>query len=134
MGKIVMGAVVAVLATVMAWPVSAHPVSRFQACTVAVPGGCESIAAAFIFGDTVIVNGRARPKHADREALVLRKRPHGSVFRVVGAVTVNDRGRMRLEWATDSGDAVQDAPYRFRFRIRGHGVSTPTEAHVLFGE
>ena len=50
-------------------------------------------------------------------------------FPVRGAPTRHPRW-----WRTDQGDAVQDAPYLFRFRILGHGASNPTEAYILFGE
>lgn len=130
---------VAVLATSTAliWPIPSavgHEPRSFEACTVQEPGSCMSIGAAFIYGDRVVVRGKVRPTHAGRVARVLRRDPHSTDWNVVATVTVSDRGRMRFVWETTRDDAVQDAPYLFRFRIPGHGRSNTTEAFVLFGE
>jgi hypothetical protein len=111
----------------------AHPTRDFDACTQ-TRRLCIDRGAAFDYGSLVIVKGHVRPAHSHQDAVVLRKRPHASVWRRVDTVGISDGGRMRYRWRTDHGDAVQDAPYLFRFRIRGHGVSNGTEAYVLFGE
>jgi len=114
---------------------SAHETSRFRACTVHhVPGSCFTIGAAFVYGNSVKVRAVAEPVHAGYEARVQRRDPHSQTWARVGAVTVSAAGRMRYVWRTRYGDAVQDAPYLFRFRIPGHGKSNKTEAYVLFGE
>ncbi len=115
-------------------PADAHPTERFGACTRHLPGMCMPIGAAFDYGDLVVVRGKARPPHAGSIAQVLRQRPHGFVFKRVGQVRVSSSGRMKFRWFTTRASAVQDAPYLFKFRIRGHGTSEPTEAYVLFGE
>jgi hypothetical protein len=115
-------------------PAGAHPTERFKACTRQIPGTCMPTGAAFNYGDLVVVRARARPPHAGSVAQVLRKRPHGFVFKRIGEVQVSNAGRMTFRWFTTRAAAVQDAPYLFRFRIRGHGASETTEAYVLFGE
>lgn len=134
MKKVVLFVVLLALMAVAVPAASAHETTRFRACTRHRPGMCMRIGAAFVYGQTVIVKGRVRPVHAGFMAEVLRRRPHGSVWRVVDEVRVSDAGTLRYRWETRYRDAVQDAPYRFRFRIRGHGTSNATEAYVLFGE
>jgi hypothetical protein len=112
---------------------SAHEPRSFSACTLS-GGECLSIGAAFVYGDEVVVRGKVRPAHAGMEARVLRRDPHASDWTRVGTVTVSDTGKMRFVWQTEFEDAVQDAPYLFRFKIPDHGRSTTTEAYVLFGE
>ena len=113
---------------------TAHPARDFNACTQHSRRLCIDRGATFHYGNLVVVKGHVRPNHTHQDAVVLRQRPHSSVWRRVDTVRISDVGRMRYEWRTDEGDAVQDAPYLFRFRIRGHGVSNRTEAYVLFGE
>ncbi|MGZ8629420.1 MAG: hypothetical protein ACXWZF_00425 [Actinomycetota bacterium] len=119
---------------VAAQPTAAHPATRFKACTRHLPGMCMRIGAAFDYGGTVVVKGKVRPVHAGFRADVLRRKPHGSIWRKVAEVRVSDAGTMRYRWRTSIDDVVQDAPYRFKFRIRGHATSNATEAYVLFGE
>jgi hypothetical protein len=124
--------VVALLALSLAQPAAAHDATRFRACTVS--GGCSRIGAAFLYGDTVVIRAKVRPPHAGYVASVLRRAPRSDRWVRVARVTVSDSGRMRYRWRTEREDAVQDRPYRFRFRIQGHGTSNSTEAYVLFGE
>jgi len=119
---------------VLAQPAAAHPTQSFRACTAHTTGPCTERGAAFSFGDVVLVRGAVVPAHAGRVARVLRQDPHTKVWTRVGEVTVSDMGTMRLRWRTHRPDAVQDAPYLFRFTIPGHGRSNATEAFVLFGE
>ena len=128
------GLVAAVAAPFPSGPAAAHEPRRFEACTVQLPGTCMDRGASFLYGDTVVVRGRVEPPHAGRVARVLRRDPGSDVWRRAGTVTVSDRGRMRFVWHTTRADAVQNAPYLFRFRIPGHGASDRTEAYVLFGE
>lgn len=135
LGKTIVATVVTSLAVVSLAPGAvAHEPRRFRACTVQVPGSCLSRGAAFISGDRVVIRGRVEPLHAGHVARVLRRDPGSTDWAVVGTVTVSDRGTMRFAWETTRQDAVQDAPYLFRFRIPGHGHSNRTEAFVLFGE
>ena len=130
----ILGFLAAVAAPVASGPAAAHEPRRFEACTVQVPGTCVDRGASFLYGDRVVVRGKVEPPHAGHLARVLRRDPGSTVWRPVGTVTVSDRGRMRFVWRTTRADAVQDAPYLFRFRIPGHGASDRTEAYVLFGE
>ncbi len=128
-------AVAALAASVSLVPTAvAHEPRRFTACTVHLPGSCIDRGAAFFYGDRVVVRGKVEPPHAGHVARVLRRDPHSTDWTVVGTVVVSDRGRMRFVWETTREDAVQDAPYLFKFRIPGHGHSNKTEAFVLFGE
>ena len=112
----------------------AHPARDFDACTDHTRRLCIDRGAAFGYGSLVTIKGHVRPAHSHQEAIVLRQKPHSRVWRRVDTVSISDSGRMRYQWRTDHGDAVQNAPYLFRFRILGHGASNPTEAYILFGE
>ena len=112
----------------------AHPAQDFDACTEQTRRICNDRGAAFDYGSRVTIKGHVRPAHSHQDAIVLRQKPHSRVWRRVDTVPISDSGRMRYQWRTDREDAVQDAPYLFRFRIREHGVSNITEAYVLFGE
>ena len=70
------------------------------------------------WGNTVIVKGKARPPHAGAQATVVRRNPHGHVWREIATVPVSDAGTMRYRWLTTHDDARRD-PYVFKFRIRG---------------
>jgi hypothetical protein len=118
----------------MSQPAAAHPPNRFRACTRQIPGYCTDLGAAFHYGDTVVLKGKVRPRHAGLMAAVLRMNPHGHRWRGVAKVRVSDAGTLRYRWMTTRDDAVQNAPYRFKFQIPGHGRSNATEAYVLFGE
>jgi hypothetical protein len=113
---------------------AAHPVRSFRACTK-YAGQCFDRGAAFIFGDVVLIKGHVLPAHAHLDAVVMRRKPHRSVYRRVGTVPISDRGGMRFRWDTSETQlAYQGAPYLFRFRIPGHGVSNATEVNVVYGE
>jgi hypothetical protein len=82
------------------------------------------------WGNTVVIKGKVRPRHAGLLADVLRRNPHGHVWREFAEVPVSDAGTMRYRWLTILDDARAD-PYLFKFRIRGHGRSDATEATVF---
>lgn len=110
---------------------AAHPTNRFRACTKDNGGGCVEVGAQIPFGGTVVLKGRVRPLHAGLMADVLRRNPHGHVWRVVGQVRVSDAGTLRYRWLTTLDDVTEGAPYLFKFRLRGHGRSNATEAYVF---
>jgi hypothetical protein len=126
------------LALVLVAPVfaSAHPVSEFHACAAhrRVGGPCFDRGAAYNYGTTVHLRAQVTPTHTTLQALVVRKKPYSSRWRVVDEVAISDTGRMHWAWHTTIEDAVQRRPYEFRFRIPNHGVSNRVEAFVLFGE
>lgn len=132
--RAVVSGVAALLVLPITQPVSAHPTQSFRACTVHIPGTCVARGAAFDYGDTVRVKGKVIPAHAGSAARVLRRDPHSTDWIRVGQVSVSSQGRMKFSWRTRRADAVQDAPYLFKFKIPGHGTSNKTEAYVLFGE
>ena len=115
---------------------SAHPANDFDACAAHRRRGgfCESRGVAYAYGTTVHIRAHVSPSHASETALVLRKKPYSTTWRVVDEVFISDTGRMRWAWHTTIDDAVQRRPYEFRFRIADHGVSNRVEAYVLFGE
>ncbi|HET7234935.1 MAG TPA: hypothetical protein VFK59_00715 [Actinomycetota bacterium] len=115
----------------VAW---AHEASTFRACTVQAPGSCLTRGASFLYGDTVAIRGKVEPAHAGVVAKVLRRDPGSNTWTTLAERTVSERGRLRFAWETDKDDAVQDAPYLFRFKIPGHGSSNGTEVYVLYGE
>jgi hypothetical protein len=45
------------------------------------------------------------------------------VWERVHTVRIADTGRMRWEWHPGKPDVINDHPYRFQFRIPGHGRS-----------
>ena len=110
---------------------AAHPTNRFRACTRERAGRCLEVGAQIPFGGTMVLKGRVRPLHAGLMADVLRRNPHGHVWRVVGQVRVSEVGTLRYRWLTTLDDVTEDAPYLFKFRIRGHGRSNATEAYVF---
>jgi hypothetical protein len=107
---------------------SGHATRRFRACTRS-RGTCVQFGAEIAWGNTVVLKGKVRPRHSGTLADVLRRKPHGHVWREVAEVSVSDAGRMRYRWLTIHDDARAD-PYVFKFRIRGHGRSDATEASV----
>ena len=60
-----------------------HPVNRFRACTYS-RGECVQVGAEIAWGNTVIVKGKVRPPHARAQATVVRRNPHGQVWREIG--------------------------------------------------
>ena len=127
-------ALIAVGTLLLPLEATAHPAREFRACARLAPGDCLERGAAFVYGDTAVIRGRVAPPHSEFEAKVLRRDPDRSRWRVVDTVPVTRRGKMFHLWDTRRSDAVQDEPYLFRFRIRGHGLSNTTEAFILFGE
>jgi hypothetical protein len=121
---------------VSAGTAAAHPTRDFHACAAYNRAGhfCEERGVAYTYGRTVRLRGHAQPSHTWQVALVVRRNPYSSRWRVVDEVPISDSGRMRWSWRTTMDDAVQRRPYEFRFRIPGHGLSNPVEAYVLFGE
>jgi hypothetical protein len=107
-----------------------HPTASFDACLrPPVAGGCGDNVT-YVYRDTVVLRGRVEPDHAS--AIVLRRAP-GDRWRRAGRVPVTD-GELVWRWHTHRPDAVQDAAYRLRFAIPGHGRSDAVLAWVLFGE
>ena len=115
---------------------TAHPTRNFHACAAheRAGGACTARGGAYQYGTTVHLRAQVSPSHASRTALVVRKRPYASTWRVVDEVFISDTGRMRWAWHTTVDDAVQRRPYEFRFRIADHGLSNKVEVFVLFGE
>ena len=114
----------------------AHPTRDFDACAAyqRTGGPCTARGGAYQYGATVHLRGQVSPSHASQTALVVRKRPFSSTWRVVDEVFISDTGHMRWAWHTTVDDAVQRRPYEFRFRIADHGLSNKVEVFVLFGE
>jgi hypothetical protein len=122
----------ALVAALLAPVAIAHPAGEFDACLTSPDVDFCSDSFSYIFGDTVVLKGVVETVHA--RAIVLRRTPHEPGWHRVGSVAISDAGRMRFIWRTHRPDAVQDAPYRFRIQIPGHGTSDVVEAWVLFGE
>ena len=130
MRRIALIVVLLLFVEVGAQPAAAHPANRFRACTKQPAGQCMNVGAEIFWGATAILKGKVRPRHAGFMADVLRRNPRGHVWREVAEARVSDAGTMRYRWLT-SLDDVHDLPYRFKFRIRGHGRSNATEAYVV---
>jgi hypothetical protein len=110
----------------------AHPAGAFDACVTQAGFDPCGDTFSYLYGDTVILRGTVATVHED--AVVLRRAPGSNRWERVGTVDITDAGRMIWRWRTHRRDAVQDAPYRLRFTIPGHGRSDVVEAWVLFGE
>lgn len=123
--------VVAIAVVLVAAPTAlGHPTTTFDACLrPPVAGECGDNVS-YVYRDTVVLRGQVEPDHAS--AIVLRRAP-GERWRRAGRVAVTD-GELVWRWHTHRPDAVQDAPYRLRFVIPGHGRSDVVLAWVLFGE
>lgn len=80
------------------------------------------------------LRGKVSPAHAGKMAGVWRRKPHGNTWKKVDTAEISEQGRIRWSWETTEDDAVQDAPYRFQFRIPDHGRSNRVLAWVIFGE
>lgn len=128
--------VVASVVVVGAGSASGHPTTEFRACAAhqRVGGSCFARGGSYAYGTTVHLRARVSPAHSEHRALVVRKRPYASTWRVVAEVFISDTGRTRWSWHTTVDDAVQRRPYEFRFRIPGHGLSNKVEVFVLLGE
>ena len=134
--KLVVGAL-AIGSLLGAAPSSAHDARSFDACAARrARAGAPTCGrnVTFLYGDTVFLRGSVEPPHARFEGVVLLKRPSADRWERVDTVPISDAGRMRYVWATDVDDADQMAPYRFRFKIPGHGRSNAVIVWVLFGE
>lgn len=116
--------------------VSAHPTRDFPACAAyrRTGGPCLDRGASYYYDTLVHLRGQVSAAHASQTALVVRKKPFSSTWRVVDQVHISDTGRMRWEWRPTAEDAEQRRPYEFKFRIAEHGLSNEVEVFVLFGE
>ena len=70
------------------------------------------------------------PKHVGAVALVWRFDPDLEQWGVVGMTVVHRWGRIRWSFETELADA-RDQPYRFRFEIPGHGMSSLAHLGVV---
>src|SRR5262245_5072500 len=103
--------------------VERHPMTRFHGCAPppetprrCVGGGDATLS--YSWGSTVYLRARAIPAHQGI-AQLWRVLPGAHQWFHLTDVTVGADGRMRWSWWTDEGDAYQDQPYRFQFRIPG---------------
>ena len=114
----------ALVLVVLAVPAGAHTPERFDSCAAhrRHGGTCEEIGT-YVFGDRVFLRARVVPFHAGLEARVMFLRPGAKEWRGGVLVPISDTGRMRWDFRPDKGDADQQQPWRFRFRIAHHGRS-----------
>ena len=114
---------------------SAHPTRSFDSCAAyRRHGGYCGDTASYVYGDRIHLRARVDPPHSRLEANVVFLRPGSEEWRRGVSVPISDTGRMRWSFTSERGDADQAEPWRFRFRIRGHGKSDVAEVFILFGE
>jgi hypothetical protein len=125
----------AALAVMVPSIASAHPTRSFDSCAAyRRHGGYCGDTASYVFGDRVFLRGRVSPSHTRFEAHVVFLRPGAAEWRRGVSLPISDTGRMRWSFRSEEGDADQTEPWRFRFRIPGHGVSDVAEVYILLGE
>lgn len=130
-------AALAVLLAITLWGPSAlaHPTRTFDSCAGYRPhGGYCGDTASYLYGDRVHLRARVVPAHSRREAKVRFLRPGAERWEAGVSVPISERGRMRWSFRSRRSDADQTEPWRFRFKIRGHGISDMVEVFILFGE
>ncbi len=114
----------------LAAPAIAHPTTSFSACTA--PRRAADCVDTGFFGDwqRVWIRGRVSGSHSRVDAVLMVRRPRSQTWQEVDTVRITDLGRMRFVWEPTEDDFDPSKPYRFRFRIPGHGWSEITEAYV----
>lgn len=118
-------------------PAGAHPTRAFDLCGAfrRHGGPCFDTTVGYQYAEqTVFLRGRASPPHSRFTAGVWRQRPRSHNWRRVDSVPISDTGRMRWSWRTTLGDADQQYPYHFQFRIRRHGHSNSLPVLITLGE
>ena len=123
------------LVLVLSRPAVAHPTRSFDACAAYQRhGGICDDTATYTFGDRVFLRARVEPEHRSHDAVVSFLRPGADEWRRGVSVDISEAGRMRWSFRSDKEDADQTEPWRFRFRIPGHGASDAVTVFILFGE
>jgi hypothetical protein len=119
----------------IAVPALAHPTTSFDSCAAyRGHGGYCGDSASYTYGDRVFLRASVVPAHADLHAWVVFLRPGADDWRRGVSVEISERGRMRWSFRSARSDADQAEPWRFRFRIGGHGASDVATVFILFGE
>jgi hypothetical protein len=114
---------------------SAHPTRSFDSCAAyRRHGGYCGDTASYSAGDRVHLRARVRPTHQDHDANVHFLRPGADEWRRGVSVHITSTGRMRWSFRSSRFDADQTDPWRFRFRIPGHGRSDVATVFILLGE
>ena len=127
--RLVVAAVGAILLAPQA--ASAHPTRSFDACAAYRRHGGDCLdAASYVAGDRVSLRARVQPPHARQHAYVIFLRPGADEWRRGVSVGISATGRMH--WSFRSAPQDPDRkPWRFRFRIPGHGKSDVVEVFLL---
>lgn len=107
----------------------AHPTPTFRGCVVSGER-CRWRGGVLADGSTARLAGIPMPKHGGAVALLWRFDPNSDQWRVVGTTIVHKWGKIRWSWQAELVDA-RNEPYRFRFEIPGHGVSTTAHLGVV---
>lgn len=127
-GRLAPGIVAALIAVaVPVSPAAAHRTSTFDACIGRIDVVCRD-SAPFLVGDHPRIAAEVRPTHSRLRAEVLRRPPRGDWERVT-SVAIHGGGRMSWTWDTEPSDARR-RPWRFTFRIPGHGQSDVVRIRV----
>ena len=123
------------LVVLLSEPALAHPTRSFDACAAYQRhGGICGDTATYTFGDRVFLRARVEPVHEGHDAFVTFLRPGADEWRRGVSVNITETGRMRWSFRSEKQDADQTEPWRFRFRIPGHGASDALTVFILFGE
>ena len=81
-----------------------------------------SLLANLLTGDHPRLLATIAPHHSGQLASLWRRAPHRA-WTKVAMIWINAKGHMRWEWTPQPGDARRWHPWRFQYRLAGHGRS-----------
>ena len=110
-------------------PVQAHHVRSFDACVGGRGGSCLD-RKDYLAGDHPHLFAEIRPRYPDLRADVWAKEPHRA-WAKVDDVRISDEGHITWAWDTTLADVHPHKPWRFQFKLPGHGRSDIVRIRVF---
>lgn len=133
-------ALVSAIVAAMVWlapgPAKAHEVKVFQACASFTGGANYCLTTiSVIRGDTVFFRCKLKPPHSGLDVILQHQNPGRTQWNDDDTITLSDGGRAKTSWTTGAGDADDNDPYHFRFKLadsgHSHGISNIMTVRVL---
>jgi hypothetical protein len=129
-------ALLATMVMLVPAPAKAHEVKVFQACATFTKGANYCLTTITVVrGDTVFFRCKLKPSHAGKNVILQHQNPGRTQWNDDGPVTLSDGGRAKASWTTGAGDADDNDPYHFRFKLEeaghSHGISNILSIWVL---